>query len=64
MSSKVHKKLFRIIPPKDMVESILRSSGLIGVHDLRWFSKDELKLDEQEEWLVQLYPFYLALQGK
>ena len=64
MSSKVHKKLFRIIPPKDMVESILRSSGLIGIHDLRWFSKDELKLNEQEEWLVQLYPFYLPCKAK
>ena len=58
------KKLFRCIPPKDMVESILRSSGLLGLHDLRWFSKDELKVDGQDEWIPQLYPYYLPCKAK
>lgn len=67
MPPKIHtaqKKLFRTVPPKELVESILRSSGLLGVHDLRWFSKDELKLDEQDEWLPQLYPYYLPCKAK
>jgi hypothetical protein len=58
-----HKKLFRTIPPKDVVEMILRSSGLIGLHDLRWFSKDELKVAEQDEWLPVLYPYYLPCKA-
>ena len=58
-----HKKLFRSIPPKDLVESIIRNTGLIGLHDLRWFSKDELKIDGQEEWLPQLHPYYLPWEA-
>lgn len=58
------KKLFRTPPPKELVESILRSSGLIGLHDLRWFSKDELRLTEQDEWLPQLYVYYLPCKAK
>jgi len=58
------KKLFRSLPPRDLVETILRSSGLLGLHDLRWFSKDELKTVEQEEWLPILYPYYLPCKAK
>jgi len=58
------KKLFRCTPPKEFVESILRNIGLIGLHDLRWFSKDELKVGEQDEWLPQLYPYYLPCKAK
>ncbi len=59
-----HKKLFRLIPPKDLVESIIRNTGLIGLHDLRWFSNDELKIDTQEEWLPQLHPYYLPCKAE
>lgn len=58
------KKLFRSLPPKDLVESILRSCGLLGLHDLRWFSKDELKVVEQDDWLPLLYPYYLPCKAK
>ena len=61
---KPQKKLFRCTPPKEFVESILRTIGLIGLHDLRWFSKDELKVGEQDEWLPQLYPYYLPCKAK
>jgi hypothetical protein len=60
----LQKKLFRSLPPKELVESILRGSGLLGLHDLRWFSKDELKTAEQEEWLPLLYPYYLPCKAK
>jgi len=58
------KKLFRQIPPKEMIEVILRSLGLLGFHDLRWFSKDELTISQQEEWLPGLYPYYLPCKAK
>jgi hypothetical protein len=58
------KKLFRVLPPKDLVDSVLRSTGLLGLHDLRWFSKEELKLTGQEEWIPLLYPYYLPCKAK
>ena len=34
-------KLFRKEPSRELVESILIEVGLLGFHDLRWFSRDE-----------------------
>lgn len=62
--SNSYKKLFRKEPPKELVEQILRSTGLLGLHDLRWFTKEELLLDTNEEWLPLLYPFYLPCKAK
>lgn len=59
-----YKKLFRKDPPKELVEQILRCSGLLGLYDLRWFTKEELVLDMAEEWLPLLYPFYLPCKAK
>jgi hypothetical protein len=59
-----YKKLFRKEPPKELVEQILRSTGLLGLHDLRWFTKEELVLSTQEDWLPSLYPFYLPCKAK
>ena len=56
-------KLFRKPPPKELVELILRSCGFHGLHDLRWFSKSELRL-EVEEWLPTLEPYYLPCKAK
>ena len=61
---KQYKKLFRLSPPKEFVEDILRNLGLIGLHDLRWFTKEELTLDSQEEWLPLLYPYYLPCKAR
>jgi hypothetical protein len=58
-----HRKLFRKDPPKELVEHILRSAGLIGMTDLRWFTKDELLLAGYEEWLPQLEPYYLPCKA-
>lgn len=59
-----YKKLFRKEPPKELVEQILRSTGLLGLHDLRWFTKEELVIDTLEEWLPLLHPFYLPCKAK
>ena len=56
-------KLFRRIPPKDLVISILQSCGFQGLHDLRWFSKDELNLSGVEEWLPILEAYYLPCKS-
>jgi len=56
-------KLFRFNPPKELVEQILRSCGFQGLHDLRWFSRAEMRL-EPEEWLPELEPYYLPCKAK
>ena len=58
-----HKKLFRKEPPKELVDSILRATGLLGMIDLRWFTKEELILTGYEEWLTQLEPYYLPCKA-
>ena len=58
-----HKKLFRKEPPKELVDSILRATGLLGMIDLRWFTKEELSLTDYEEWLTQLEPYYLPCKA-
>ena len=58
-----HKKLFRKVPPLDLVTTILRSTGLLGIEDLRWFTKDELILTGYEEWLPLLEAYYLPCKS-
>ena len=60
----VKKKLFREIPPRDLVDSILKSCGLSGLSDLRWFIPSELHLSTQEEWLPLLEPYYLPCKAR
>lgn len=63
MPATAHKKLFRKEPPKELVDSILRASGLLGMIDLRWFTRDELVLIGYEEWLPTLEPYYLPCKA-
>ena len=63
MPATAHKKLFRKEPPKELVDSILRASGLLGMIDLRWFTRDELVLTGYEEWLPSLEPYYLPCKA-
>jgi hypothetical protein len=58
------KLLFRQNPPLELTERILRSVGLLGLHDLRWFSKGDLVLTEAEAWLVELEPYYLPCMAR
>jgi hypothetical protein len=62
--SKKPIKLFRNEPAKDVVEYVLRSVGLLGFHDLRWFSRDEIKLDSLEIWLPEIESYYLPCKAK
>jgi hypothetical protein len=62
--SKKPIKLFRKEPPRDFVESILREMGFLGFHDLRWFSKNEIRLDTLDEWLPLLEAYYIPCKAK
>jgi len=56
--------LFRKKPSREFIESIIQASGLLGVHDLRWFSKEELKLEAAETWLPELEAYYYPCKAK
>ena len=60
------KKLFTRPPPLELVTEILRACGRgpAALTDLRWFSRDELVLGAQEEWLPLLAPYYLPCKAK
>ena len=62
--SKKPIKLFRNEPTRDVVEYVLRSVGLLGFHDLRWFSRDEIKVDNLEIWLPEIESYYLPCKAK
>jgi hypothetical protein len=57
-------KLFRKEPPRDFIESVLRHMGFLGFHDLRWFSKEEVRLETMEDWLPVLESYYIPCKAK
>ena len=57
-------KLFRKEPPHEFVVRILQSLGLLGFHDLRWFSRDELRLDDLDTWLPELESYYYPCKAR
>jgi hypothetical protein len=58
------KRLFRKIPPTELVSEILESIKLEGLQERRWFSRDELSVDEVDEWLPLLEPYYIPCKAK
>jgi len=57
-------KLFRKEPSHDFVESLLKEMGFLGFHDLRWFSRDEIRLTTMDNWLPDLESYYLPCKAK
>jgi hypothetical protein len=63
MSQEV-KHLFRKKPERELVESLLHSLHFSGLNDTRLFYKDELMIDEFEEQMPLLEPYYLPCKAK
>jgi hypothetical protein len=57
-------KMFRKEPSREFVDGILKEFGFLGFHDLRWFSKDEIRLSTIDEWLPTLEAYYLPCKAK
>jgi hypothetical protein len=56
--------MFRKVPPKEIVEQVLRSLKFKGLDDKRWFSKEDIPIDTLEEWLPLVQPFYLPCKAQ
>jgi hypothetical protein len=57
-------KMFRKDPPREFVEGLLREWGFLGFSDLRWFSRDEIRMTTQETWLPELEAYYLPCKAR
>ena len=58
-------KLFREVPPKDLLESVLRRAiHLKNLDDSTWFSKSSISLVELEQFLPQIEPYYMPCRAK
>jgi hypothetical protein len=57
-------KLFRVYPPKELVDEILQHLKLQGLQEKRWFTRDELCLQTMDEWLPLLEPYYIPCKAK
>lgn len=57
-------RMFRVPPPKELVEAVLRSLKLSGLTDKRWFSKEDLSIETLEEWLPLVEPYYLPCKAQ
>jgi len=58
------RRLFRKIPPQELVNEILAHLKLQGLQERRWFTRDELSLDTLDEWLPILEPYYIPCKAK
>jgi hypothetical protein len=64
---KLHKHLFRLIPPKEFIEEVLRSCGFEAAFaDRRFVTKGGLQVGVRthETWLPLLEPYYLPCKAK
>jgi hypothetical protein len=60
----MRKGLFRSTPPLEFVEGVFRAVGLLGLHDLRWWSKTDLRMDTVSDWLPELEAYYYPCKAR
>lgn len=58
------KHLFRKKPTHELVLLILQSLRFTGFTDARMFSKNDIDIDNFEEWFPELEPYYLPCKAK
>jgi hypothetical protein len=57
-------RMFRKQPPIEIIEQVLRCCKLNGLDDKRWFSKEDLPLDNLDQWLPLLESYYLPCKAE
>ena len=55
--------VFREIPPKELVQQILQTFGLQSLQESTWFTKQQIQLQQLEELLPELEPYYLPCKA-
>ena len=56
-------RVFREIPPIEYVNKIFKTLGLRDMADTAWFSKSSIRLQEFEELLPELEPYYVPCKA-
>jgi len=57
-------KLFRELPPLDIITMMLTELGFSGINDTKLFAADELQLNTIDIWAPLLEPYYLPCKAK
>jgi hypothetical protein len=57
-------KLFREDPPLSFIKELLQTCGLHSIQDSSWFQKNQIELQQFEELLPELEPFYIPCKAQ
>ena len=58
------KKIFRAVPSKEFVLEILQRLNFIGFNDSKMFTSTDLNIDEFEQMLPLIEPYYYPCKAK
>jgi hypothetical protein len=56
-------KLFRQNPSLELIEELCKACGLHSIHDINWFSRQQIQLDVFENLLPELEPYYIPCKA-
>jgi hypothetical protein len=56
-------KIFRAVPPVEIVERFLLGFGLHGINDGGTFTQNHIKLDIAEQVLPEIEPYYIPCKA-
>ena len=57
-------RIFREIPPAEIINRLFKTLGLRDMADATWFSKHNIRLQEFEELLPELEPYYIPCKAE
>ena len=55
--------IFKEEPPADLILKFIQGFGLKSLNDQGWFSKDHVRLDILDTFLIELEPYYLPCKA-